>query len=162
MCIAISTGGFAQVRPDTSCSLRIDINDTSYTRVVDGVVVPNSTDLNLLWEQLSIIRGDDSLAKLTGSTRPVMLLTTRKYAIDFDLVDTLLNNDQFYQAFMRYPLGASFPIAINGQLIASENRNVRLAGMKLSDITSLTYVGRAESIQKYPGTIFGVIEVTIH
>lgn len=57
----------------------ININDTNYTRVVDGVIISNNLVLSISWEQISVFTNKDSILNWgIQSSKPLLLVTTKK------------------------------------------------------------------------------------
>ena len=143
----------------------IDYNDTNYTRIVDGVILPVDYHFTkpIKAGEIQLISDTAEIHNLgIESIKPIMIIRTENLMIE-DVIDSLLIRDSAYSnACYKLPSSIKLPLVINGRLLLSDDKENELSDLRINEIILIQYVTPSVAIDKYHTTLFGVIEITTH
>ena len=131
-----------------------NVNDTKYTRIIDGVVSTEKYtepkyDVKLLDEK------EEVKLKLHYH-KHVMLINTQNTPIE-DYI--FVQNRAKYMNNNTLPQYVKVPIALNGKLLSQSDRKKMLPDVDIKKIKRIVYVNRASAQHKYANVPMGVMEV---
>ncbi|WP_432708199.1 hypothetical protein [Pedobacter sp.] len=151
---------FAQEAPRRSQLKFRSVNDTSFFRIVNGIVVNNDYKITA-YNSVQYIRDKSDLTKLGIKTdKPIMLVNIEGFKIE-DQVDSVLYSDPEFISKFTYPLNYQLPIALDGKLVLLENKDRLLSNVSLNKIERIEYQSSKRSEVFSDKTPFGVINVIL-
>lgn len=133
------------------------INDTSYVRILDGLVIKPTEKLQGL-ESIKYIKSKEEkqLLGLQGIKKPVLLISEYdKTSFEENIYKSLYSSNNFIKQF-KFPLDLRLPLVIDGVLITRTKREI-LGQFVFSKQMEIAYAAKS----KYQGysTPFGYIDI---
>jgi hypothetical protein len=141
-------------------STELNLNDTSYYRILNGTIISN----NYIIEDLGSIQCISDRQKKADlgikTTLPLMFVNVKSFKIEYEIDSVLYNRPTFISSF-KFPSTINLPISINGKLLTYQERKNVLAKLKFENIKEINYVDSSVAMTKYSLTPFGVIDVIL-
>lgn len=147
--------------PSTSTKIKSGPNDTTYMRIVNGIVSSNEQHVGE-FKSISYIRDEHDLAKLDVSgKKPIMLLELESSDME-DKIDSILYSRPDFIRSYKHPLNIQLPISINGTLVPNEQKAKTLSELTLDAIQEIEYLGSEHASVDRRVTPFGVINLRVN
>lgn len=144
----------------SQAKLKSGPNDTTYMRIVNGIVSDNEQHVGS-FKSISYIRDKQDLAKLNVSgKKPVMILELESSDME-DKIDSILYSRPDFVNTYKYSLSIQLPISINGKLLPNEQRASTLNALDLGEIKEIEYLDSEHTSVDRSLTPFGVINLRI-
>jgi hypothetical protein len=138
----------------------INYNDTSYLRILNGVIIENNYRIHDLGsiQCISDKKKIDQWGIKTSS--PIMLVNFKSFKIEYQIDSVLYSQPGFISSF-KFPSTIQLPITINGKLLSYEDNKSVLSKLKFTEIKDIKYVASDIAMTKYGVTPFGVIDLVL-
>jgi len=144
----------------SQAKLKSGPNDTTYMRIVNGIVSDNEQHVGS-FKSISYIRDKQDLAKLNiPGKKPVMILELESSDME-DKIDSILYSRPDFINTYKYPLNIQLPISINGKLLANDQKASTLKALTFGEINEIEYVDSEHSSVDRSLTPFGVINLQV-
>lgn len=144
----------------SQAKLKSGPNDTTYMRIVNGIVSDNEQHVGS-FKSISYIRDKQDLAKLNiAGKKPVMILELESSDME-DKIDSILYSRPDFINTYKYPLNIQLPISINGKLLANDQKASTLNALTFGEINEIEYVDSEHSSVDRSLTPFGVINLQV-
>lgn len=144
----------------SQAKLKSGPNDTTYMRIVNGIVSDNEQHVGS-FKSISYIRDKQDLAKLNiPGKKPVMILELESSDME-DKIDSILYSRPDFINTYKYPLNIQLPISINGKLLANDQKAYTLKALTFGEINEIEYVDSEHSSVDRSLTPFGVINLQV-
>src|SRR5690606_11132076 len=123
----------------SQAKLKSGPNDTTYIRIVNGIVSDNEQYVGS-FKSISYIRDKQALAKLNVSGKePVMILELESSDME-DKIDSILDCRPDFVNTYKYSWSIQLPISINGKLLPNEHSAFTLNALDLGEIKVIEYL----------------------
>lgn len=144
----------------SQAKLKSGPNDTTYMRIVNGIVSDNEQHVGS-FKSISYIRDKQDLAKLNiPGKKPVMILELESSDME-DKIDSILYSRPDFINTYKYPLNIQLPISINGKLLANDQKASTLKALTFGEINEIEYVDSEHTSVDRSLTPFGVINLQV-
>lgn len=138
---------------------RINVNDTTYVRILNGIVVNNNYRIKG-FEGVKIKTKQDSKQFSFAGNKHVMIVTLEVPEIEHKVDSVLYSRSDFIKNY-QYPLDIRLPISIDNKLISNDEKERLLSKLTLSDIVKIEYLDRLNPKVDRSITPFGVINLSV-
>ena len=140
-------------------SSSININDTTYTRILNGIVVDNNYRIKG-FEGVKVKTKEDSKALGFAGNKSVMIITLEVPEIEHQ-VDSILYSRRDFIKDYKYPLEIRLPISIGNKLVSQDEKEHLFSKLTLKDIVKIEYLSRQNPKVNHKLTPFGVINLNL-
>jgi hypothetical protein len=148
----------AQLRMTGTVSM-VNVNDTTYLRVLNGVVINNDYRINN-FERVSIKAKDDVTRLAITGNKPLMMIELEVPEVEHQIDSVLYSRPNFIKDY-KYPLYVRLPISINNKLVTNDEKENLLSKLTLKDILKIEYLDHQNPKVNRRVTPFGVINLNI-
>jgi hypothetical protein len=151
--------GLAQTSYSPS-EISVNLNDTSYCRIFNGIIIKNRENIKELGA-IQYISDKEKIKDLGIKTSlPLLIINYKSFPIEYQ-VDSILYSRQSFISSFKFPSTIQLPVSINGKLITSDERQNILSELKLKDIKTINYIDVPAAMAKYNITPFGIINLEL-
>lgn len=128
---------FSQIIPQAKpSSYFINANDTTYLRILNGVIIDNNHIVKE-FESVSIKSRQDP-ANFQKGGRQIMVIGTDISDLESKIDSILYSRPEFLEKY-KYPLDLRLPISVNGKLLFQQQRIKALDQLSLEKIKKIEY-----------------------
>ena len=160
VCIFTNLNLFSQhLNAQSKMNSTFHVNDTTYLRVLNGVVI-NNHYLIKNFERVSIRSKEDVTRLAITGNKPIMIITLEVPEIEHQIDSILYSRSGFIKDY-KYPLDIQLPISIGNSLISNEEKERLLSKLTLKDIVKIEYLDRLDPKVNHKLTPFGVINLKL-
>lgn len=136
----------------------INLNDTTYMRILNGIVI-NNDYLIKDFDRVTYIRVKEDIVHLELTTdKPVMIIEIETSDIENKIDSILYSRPDFIKDY-KYPLDIQLPISINGKLLSNDEKKYSLSKITLSQVKRVEYWDNKSAEVNRSITPFGVINL---
>lgn len=148
-------------KPLITRHISLNPNDTTFTRIFDGVIIGNEFHVKDGYNSIRKIVAKDDIAALgLNSVKPVMVIESERGEIETEIYKHLYKQPNFLSYYQALPDIFALPISLNGKLLDSDNKKAALGKLNTS-LLQISFLNGRESMAKFGVAPFGVISLDI-
>jgi len=134
-----------------------NVQDTNYTRVLDGLYIPTRYPVTESFREVAYVGNMEDVKLLkVNSVKPLMLISSKNFPVEA-LIDSVL---EAHKQAPDYPSYVKLPFVLNGKVLEYAERQKLLPKLSFSSLTGVKYLTPEETRKKYEDTPFGIVELT--
>lgn len=151
---------YGQKPNSTNSGIVLNLNDTSYIRIYNGLIIQNKDVIKALTVPKFVT--DQTKIKEWGfkTTLALMLINIKSLPIEYKIDSVLYSRPEFISAF-KFPSTIQLPVSVNGKLLNHDEREKILSKLELNEIKTIKYLESETAMKKYGITPFGVIDLIV-
>ncbi len=158
--ISLFCHGQSPINLATREPLRSKVNDSSYLRIFNGIIVKNDYLIKKVDRyRILVDKSDISLIGILLK-KPILIAEVETNNMQNKIDSVLYNRPEFIKSY-KFPLEYQLPISINGTLLSHEKEERVLSRLELNQIETIEYITNEQAMLKYGVTPFGVINLRL-
>jgi hypothetical protein len=134
----------------------LNVNDTSYLRIYNGIIVSNDYKIQD-FERVNKISREDADQLGIHTSKPIMLVEYEENALESQIDSILYNRPDFISNY-KFPLSIQLPIAINNKLLSHEEKRLAFQNLTIKDVKQVEYIDNKQWNLTAP---FGAINIRL-
>ncbi len=136
----------------------INLNDTSFLRIYNGLVVRNNLVISHFDNFRSITDQKEIKNLGLASSKKVRIVNYRSSSLR-GVIDSMLYSNEIFTSSFPFPLDIQLPIMLNGRILIADEEQRRLVGLTANQIKRVRYRSPERIRDTWPRAPFGAIEI---